>query len=54
MESNKNDTELIYKTEINSQTSKPILGLPQGKPWWRKRKWEDGNNIYTLLYKVDN
>ena len=29
VESNKNDTEeLIYKTEINSQISKPILWLP--------------------------
>ena len=34
VESNKNDTkELIYKTETNSQISKAILWLPQGKTW---------------------
>ena len=43
MESNKNDTkELIYKTEANSQISKPILEIPLWKPWRREelRGWE--------------
>ena len=41
--------ELIYKTEINSQTLKTNLRLPKGK----ERgviNWEFGIKIYTLLY----
>ena len=55
VESNKNDTKLlIYKTETNSQVSKPILWLPQGKLSGGGRFWESGNNIYTLLYETDD
>ena len=54
VESNKSDTkELIYKTEINSQISKSILGLPKGKSWIggeEGKNWEYRINIYTLLY----
>ena len=54
MESNKNDTkELIYKTETNSQISKPILWLPQGKPWGEGGIRRMGIT-HTLMYKIDN
>ena len=42
--------ELIYKTETNSQISKLVLWLPQGRPWRGGRNWEDGNNILTYTY----
>ena len=55
MESNKNDTkELTYKTETNSQISKPVLWLPKVKLLRGGKKWEGENNIYTLLYKIDD
>ena len=55
MEYNKNDTkELIHKTETDSQISKSNLRLPQGKPWGKGDELRKGNNIYTLLYKIDN
>ena len=45
----KNDTnELIYKTEIDSQTQKTNLWLPKGNMWGGINQ-EDGINIYTLL-----
>ena len=54
MESNKYDTkELIYKTETNSEISKPILWLPQRKPLREGSSWDGRNNIYTRLYKTD-
>ena len=47
MESKKNDaSELIYKTEIDSQTN---LWLPTGKGG-AGINWEFGINRYTLLY----
>ena len=53
VEYNKNDKrELVYRTETNSQISKPILWLPQGKPGREGRNWENGNSIYTLSYRV--
>ena len=55
MEFNKNDRkELIYKTETNSQISKPSLWLPQMKSLGGGRNWEGRNNIYTRLYKTDD
>ena len=58
MESNKNyKLELIYKTETNSQMSKPILWFPKGKLLGGVgggSNWEGGNNVYTLLYKIDD
>lgn len=53
-ESNKNDTkELTYKTETNSQISKPVLWLPKVK-LLREVEMGGENNIYTLLYKIDD
>ena len=47
----KNDTnELIYKIETDAQISKSNLGLPKGKCWGGGINWENGINIYTLLY----
>ena len=37
-----------------TQISKPILWLPQGKPFGGGKNYKDKNNIYTLLYKTDN
>ena len=49
----KSDTKkLICKTE--TQISKPILWLPWVKPLWGRKNWEGGNNIHTLLYKIDD
>ena len=46
----KNDTsELIYKTEIDSQTEKTNLWLPKGKKG-EGINWEFGIDRYTLLY----
>ena len=55
VESNKNDTkELIYKTETNSQISKPILWLVTISETTAGREelggWE---YVYTLLHKID-
>ena len=47
----KNDTnELIYKTEIDSQTQKTTLWLRKGKGGEGGINQEFGNNRYTLLY----
>ena len=46
--------ELNGKTETNSQVSKPILWLSQVKPLGGGKNWEGGNNIDTLLYKIDD
>ena len=43
-----------YKTETNSQISKPILRLPQVKLFRRGKNWEGGNKVYILLYKIDD
>ena len=40
-------SELIYKTEIESQMLKTNLGLPRGEGGIN---WEIGIDIYTLLY----
>ena len=45
---------LIYKTETDSQIAKQILWLLQVKPFEGRRNWEGGNNIFTLLYKIDD
>ena len=52
MESKINDTnELIYKTEIDSQTNKTKLQLPKGMCEEEEEiNQELGINIYTLLY----
>ena len=42
-------SELIYKTETDSQTSKTNLLLPKGK-CGERINWETGIDIYTLLY----
>ena len=48
----KNDTkELIYKTE--TQISKPKLWLPSVKLLRGGKNWEGGNNVHTLLCKMD-
>ena len=50
----KNDTnELIYKTEIDSQTQKANLWLPKGKQGRDKLGVWD-LNIHTTIYKIDN
>ena len=53
MEYKKKDTnELIYKTEIDSQTEKINLWLPK---WGERDKlgvWD--LNIHTTIYKMDN
>ena len=41
--------ELIYKTEVDSQTQKTDLWLPKGKGW-EGINWEFGINRYTPLY----
>ena len=47
---NKNNTsEIIYKTEIDSQTYKTNLWLPKGKAG-AGINWEFGIKIYTQLY----
>ena len=43
-----NTNELIYKTEINSQTQKRNLKLPKGKAE-RGINWEFGINRFILL-----
>ena len=46
----KNGTnELIYKTEIDSQTQKKKLWLPRGKEGRGRVNWEFGINIYNQL-----
>ena len=46
-----NDTnELIYKTEIDSQTQKTNLWLPKRVVGGREINQEFGINIYTLLH----
>ena len=51
----KNDTnELIYKTEIDSQTQRTNLRLPKGKQRHKRDKlgvWDQ--QIQTTIYKID-
>ena len=47
----KNNTELTYKKEINSQISKSNLRLPKGKLCVGGMNWEEGINTYTIQYK---
>ena len=50
VESSKNDAkEFSYKTETNSQISKPILWLPQVKLFRRGKNWEGGNNMQNTV-----
>ena len=52
LKSDKN--ELIYKTEIDSQTWKTNLWLPRGKGRGGGGiNWEFGINIHTTIYKID-
>ena len=44
----------IYKTETNSQISRPNLMVPIGETVGEGKNWEGGNNTYTLLYKIDD
>ena len=44
--------EQIYKTETNSQISRPNLMVPIGETVGEGKNWEGGNNTYTLLYKI--
>ena len=52
----KNDTnELIYKTEIVSQTEKTDLWLPKGKGWGEGLIRNLGlKYIHPTTYKIDN
>ena len=53
VESKKNTNEFIYKTEIDSQTSKTNLLLPKRKG--KEHKLGIGIKIYILLYiKINN
>ena len=45
-----NINELIYKTEIDSQTQNTNLWLPNGKGAGRDKLVGVGMNIYTPLY----
>ena len=55
MQNVKNDTnELIYKTEIDSQTQKTNFWLPKGKGWERDKLGVWDCNIQTTIYGVDN
>ena len=45
---------LFIKTETNAQILEAILWIPQVKPLGRRNNWEGGNNIYTLLYEIDD
>ena len=55
MEPNKkNDTkEHIYKTETNSDFKTNLMVII-GETTGGKKNWEDGYNIYILLYKIDD
>ena len=54
MNAQKNDTkELIYKTETNTDF-KNESWFPQVKLFSGGRNWKGGNNIYTLLYKIND
>ena len=51
MQNLKNDTnELIYKTEIDSQTQKTNLWLPRGRESREETNWEFGADRYKLLH----
>ena len=51
VESNKNDTkELVYKTETDFKTSLMVTIVEIVG----RKNWEDGNNIYTPMYKRDD
>ena len=48
-----NTSELIHKTETDSQTQKTNLWLPKGKEGEKGINQEFGINIYILLHKTD-
>ena len=50
----KNDTnELIYKTELDSQTQKRNLWLPQGKGGGRDKLGIQDEQKHSIMHKID-
>ena len=54
MEYNKHDTKNLFTKQKQTQISKSILCLPWVKPLGGGKNWEGRNNIYTLLYRIDD
>ena len=46
--------ELTYKTEIGSQTQKTNLWLPKGKVGGRDKLGVWGQQMQTVMYRMDN